>query len=108
MSKESAAAIIKELINRDMLRQFQKIKQLVNVATRELFLRRNDSPWSTEPVNWADFKCAAVEYVIDDSGGEFYRAIIEEAAPGCRHVIEFVTEHLKQHGYDDVEVVMEW
>lgn len=99
---------MKHITETEIKADFFGIKQIVNFATSELIRIRNDGPWSTEPINWADFKCAGVEYVIDDSGGEFYRAIIEEAAPGCRHVIEFVDEHLKQNGYDDVEVVTEW
>lgn len=60
-------------------------------------------PHSREAVNWGDLGCADVG-VINNG----YYAVIEEAAPGCTELIEYVTQYLAANGITNVEVSTEW
>lgn len=85
--------------------RFQSIETAVNQALAKA--KVTDGSWRSEPINWADLKCAAVEYVIDSEDG-WYRATIEEAAPACPSLCAFVKKQIDAVGFGDVEVVTEW
>ena len=85
--------------------EFPKIKAAVNEALEAA--NYTDGSWQSEPINWADLKCADVEYVIDEHDGRFV-ATIEEASPGCPSLCNFVRKHLESIGLADVDVVTEW
>ena len=85
--------------------EFARIKTAVNEALKKAF--STEGSWHSEPVNWADLRCVAVEYVIDDYDGR-YLATIEEASPGCHALCSYVQQYLESVGLVDVEIVTEW
>jgi len=69
-------------------------------------VKDQDGPWSDEAINWARLGWVDVEFVIDEHG-RYYRIIIENAAPNCRHLIGFVKSQLDDFELE-TEVVTEW
>lgn len=59
-------------------------------------------------VNWGDLSCSEVFLCVREDGSEFYRVIIEEAAPDACELQEYVEFELFQRGFKDVEVTTEW
>ena len=61
-----------------------------------------------EAVNWADLGCTAAERVVDNFGATYCRVVIEEVSPGANKFCKFISDYLKQHGFEDVDVSLEW
>jgi hypothetical protein len=61
-----------------------------------------------EAVNWGDLGCTAAERVVDNFGANYCRVIIEEVSPGANKFHKFISDYMKEHGFPDVEVVLEW
>jgi hypothetical protein len=81
------------------------IRATADMACAKAFDQRNEI---NDAVNWGDLSCHGVEYVVDDTGREYYRVTIEEAAPGCMQLIEFIDDRFHEFGFEDIEVVTEW
>lgn len=85
--------------------RFPKIERFVNEVLEEL--RATDGSWHSEAINWADLRCAEVQYIITEHD-EHYMAIIEEASPACPSLCTAVSARLKSAGFENVYVQTEW
>ena len=61
-----------------------------------------------EAVNWADLGCVAAQRIVDNFGATYCRVVIEEVSPGANMFGHFITDYLAKHGFEDVEVSLEW
>jgi len=59
-------------------------------------------------VNWADLSCTEAGFVVTDTGNEYYYVEIEEADPSAHNLRVFISNHLKERGFDTIEVRTEW
>lgn len=92
------------MCNMQELREnFQEIEHKVNTAISKL--DRDGGSWSNEPINWADLRCACVEYIIGN-GYEYYQATIEEADPTCPHLVTAIDQMVSFDG--ELAIVTEW
>ena len=58
-----------------------------------------------DPVNWGDLRCVSAESYRATGPDEGLRVWIEEAAPGCWKLAEFVNAALRLRGWPHVEVL---
>lgn len=77
-------------------------------ATDEIIDSSSVSAQFNEPINWADLHCREASYVQIDDGREYYRVMIEEAAPECVEFCEHIAKRLAERGFENVGVVTEW
>lgn len=90
-----------------MIIDFKRIKEVADDACDEA--RETDGPWREEAINWADLEVARFEWCGDAHEMPRVRVVIEEAAPGCVGLLDFVYGKLVEAGLGDgVEVVTEW
>lgn len=61
-----------------------------------------------EAVNWADLGCVAAERIVNNFGQTYCRVVIEEVSPGANKFCKFISDYLKEHGFADIEVSLEW
>ena len=61
-----------------------------------------------ESVNWADLGCVEAMLVVNNFGTIYYRVVIEEVSPGANKFCKFISDYLIEHGFEDVEVSLEW
>lgn len=77
-------------------------------ATDEIIDSTSVSAQFDEPINWADLHCMEASYVQTGDGREYYRVVIEEAAPECAEFCEHIAKRLAERGFENVGVVTEW
>ena len=59
------------------------------------------APKFDEPINWGDLHCFDVQFGLT--------VFIEEAAPGCSQLTNYVAEELFKRGFGkDITVITEW
>lgn len=80
----------------------ETIKKIINEAC-EIIIK--EEYFLDEPYNVADFKCCEVDY---KAMAENFIVTIDEAAPECKGIHEFVRKHLAVRGFENVEVNTEW
>lgn len=64
--------------------------------------------FSREAVNWADLHCVEAREWRSDAGDHGLAVYIEEASPGSHQLHQYIAEHLRRHGWQNVEVNIEW
>lgn len=70
---------------------------------------RTDCPdCLTQAINWADLGCHSAECYVDEFGNVGHRVWIEEADPSAYHLRDFVRGYLSRHGYESVDVMLDW
>ena len=84
----------------------KELKQITTRCCRLAYDARHT--FKDAAVNWFDFRCTCAEYYIDDLGDTGYRVYIEEAAPVNAEVMDFIVDELSMHGYNNVEIRLEW
>lgn len=62
----------------------------------------------TQPINWGDLGCISAEYYVDEFGNVGHRVWIEEADPSSYHLRDFVRGYLSRHGYESIDVMLDW
>ena len=62
----------------------------------------------TDSVNWARVRCCETRLSRDVTGAECWQAFIAGADPTAYRFREFVTDYVKAHGWQNVEVYTEW
>lgn len=61
-----------------------------------------------QAINWGDLGCTAAECYVDEFGNVGHRVWIEEADPSAYHLRDFVRGYLSRHGYESVDVMLDW
>ena len=84
----------------------KELKQITTRCCKLAFDARHT--FKNAAVNWFDFQCTCAEYCIDDTGNTGHRVIVEEAAPDNAEVARFIADGLAPHGYEDIEIRLEW
>lgn len=91
-----------------------RLKELVEIADKAcqqaMTMRPalRDKKFKGDPINFADLSCGYAEKYIDNYGEEGFRVTISEAAPNSDKLILYIHEYLKEHGFENVDVVTEW
>lgn len=84
------------------------LRSLRHEADIACHLAEGDDDSYIDAVNWADLSCVEAGFCVNDGGDEYYYVKIEEADPAAYHLREFISNWLKERGYDDVVVRTEW
>ena len=85
------------------------LKELKQITTRCCNLAYDARhTFKNAAVNWSDFQCTCAEYYIDDAGNTGYRVVIEEASSDNAEIEDFIADELYMHGYNNVEIRLEW
>jgi hypothetical protein len=92
--------------NEELFATFGRIERLVNERLETESRKRKNRIEGA--INWADLRCAYVEYVVGSGGEKFYRATVEEASPSASELCAVLRQHLEGHGLQNVDVACEW
>ena len=92
---------------KEVIGQFPAIAKMADEAIEKAGKNKNDSRWKDEAINWKRLRCACVEYVVGD-GYEYFLVTIEDAAPNCSGLCNYVFNYLLEHGSWDIGVQSEW
>lgn len=98
----------------DTIENIRGRMEIIEVAVNQALVKAYDAmqdgseSLARESINWSNLKCQSVEYVIGFDY-DHYRVTIDEAAPGCFALCQFVGDALKNDGIKDVgEISTEW
>ena len=84
--------------------KFAEIRAAINAILEEAI--------ATAPVqdavNYGDLKCSNIEQVFSESGNDYYRVCIDEAAPDAWKFQHWILEQLNKRGLPAVLVSTEW
>lgn len=61
-----------------------------------------------EVINWGDLGCTGAEWYVNADDVTGYRVWIEEVDPAAYRLHDFIREYLSEHGFVDVDVMLEW
>ena len=64
--------------------------------------------FKNEAINWGDLRCVEARHYLNHRGEAGWQVTIEEAAPGGSLFVTFIAVYLRENGWPDVEVTMEW
>lgn len=97
-------------IERDtIIKRFKFIETAVNEAIEEAVSVHGSGAFDGDAINWADLRCATVEFVVNEHG-DYYHAIVEEADPTSYKLREFIQKKIDAISFcgQTVWVETEW
>lgn len=79
-------------------------------AIRNVIADHSQDPekYRCDAVNWADLHCIRAGLMVDNEGEIGFMVFIEELAPDCMVFHSSLQDNLYGHGWNNVEIYMEW
>lgn len=83
----------------------RRLEDDAEAACQRAFEKRDDIGGA---VNWGDLHCHEARQYRSSDGSTGYSVHIAECDPGASELFAFLARDLREHGWPEVEIYLEW